>query len=221
MSAVTDFFGDWSKVIDESALIETLNNLDKEILSYKICPEQKNVFRAFLECPYSSLKVVFLGQDPYPQKGVAMGILFGNSNDTLPENYSPSLKVFNRSIDKYYDDLPSPETPTPDLTYLSRQGILMINSALTVRENCVGSHTMLWRKFIASLLHNISIDKKETIFVLFGNQAQTFIPYIKSSNIIKCVHPAYCARREELLPDIFSSVDKRLESIGKLPIYWK
>lgn len=220
MDLIEDFFGDWVKVIDKSSLIDTLNTLDREKEHFRICPEQQNVFRAFLECSYSSLQVVFLGQDPYPQKGVATGILFGNFPDTPPEKYSPSLRVFINSIDKYYNDLPMGDT-TPDLTYLSRQGVLMINSALTVRENEVGSHTMLWRKFISSLLHNISIDKPETIFVLFGNQAQTFIPYIQSSNIIKCPHPAYCARREELLPDIFSSVDERMKQLGKPLIFWE
>lgn len=219
-SEYLDYFGNWTKVLPENKLQEALSLVTKDMEHFKICPKQENVFRAFLECSYNNLKVVMVGMDPYPQKDVATGILFANSSSTSPQDYSPSLKILINSIDKYYDDIPCGEF-SPELTYLCKQGILMINSALTVRMNQIGSHTLIWRSFLGDLLRNISIDKPNVIFVLFGSQAQSFESYIKSSKIVKCMHPAYCARKEELLPDIFSEVDKYLIEIGETPIYWK
>lgn len=214
------FFNDWMDVIDEDLLIETLNNIDKDKIRYKVRPSQECTFNAFLECDYNNLKIVFVGQDPYPQLGVATGLCFANNESTTKELYSPSLKILKDSIDAYYDDLPS-GLFNPDLKYLAHQGILMLNCALTVRANSIGSHTMIWRPFVSKLLENISIKKPNTIFVLFGNVAQTFTPYIKSDNIIKCVHPAFCARNGGLLPDIFSVIDKKMMQQNKDLIYWK
>src|SRR5574344_224464 len=217
----SEYFGNWTKVIDPRALQRALNSVEVEMDTYKICPKPEHTFRAFLECPYEQLRVVMVGQDPYPQKDVAIGVLFANSNATQTQNYSPSLRVLIDSIDKYYDDIPCGKF-TPELTYLAEQGILMINSALTVRMNQVGSHSIIWRPFLGSLLRNVANDKLNTIFVLFGNQAQSFAPYLpKGSSIVKCPHPAYCARRGELLPNIFSEVDEKLAALGEIPIYWK
>ena len=85
-----EYFGDWMNVIDRGELLKIMNWLGS-INTGVLCPSPKNIFKAFQVCSYNDCKVVFLGQDPYPQKDVATGILFGNSKDTLEENLSPSI----------------------------------------------------------------------------------------------------------------------------------
>ena len=87
-----EYFGDWMEVIDGPELrrvVTWMSKLDKSIL----CPSSQNVFKAFQACSLKDCKVVFLGQDPYPQQGVATGILFGNSKYTPEEKLSPSLQI--------------------------------------------------------------------------------------------------------------------------------
>ena len=218
-----EFFGDWGEVIDFNLLNEVLKKLTLEMERYEICPAPENLFRAFTKCSYNKLKLVMLGQDPYPQRGVATGIAFGNHLETRPEDYSPSLKVLLNSVERYCsDDLPfsTIDAVFPTLELWAQQGVLLINSALSVRLGQVGSHAIMWRQFIASLLKNISEHKPDVIFALFGEQAKSFISYIPSDRYVTCVHPAYCARQQELLPDIFKEIDKKMIEKGNFPIYW-
>ena len=88
-----EYFGDWLRVIDRAELDKVLILLNRMYKVKPICPAQENVFKAFNLCKYHDCKVVFIGQDPYPQKGVATGILFGNSASTREDDWSPSLKI--------------------------------------------------------------------------------------------------------------------------------
>lgn len=191
-----EYFGDWVKVIDKPLLNKTVNTLNCLYTKKSIMPEYSNIFKAFTLTSLSNLKVVFIGQDPYPQKDVATGLLFGNKCVPL----SPSLEVIKEAAINY--ELPhSPYTFDITLESWAKQGILMLNSALTVEVNKVGSHTMLWRPFIAKLLKNISSIHPSIMYVLFGSQAQTFEPYIGKNNIIlKVQHPAYFARTKTKMP---------------------
>ena len=83
----------------------------------------------------------------------------------------------------------------PTLEEISKQGVLLINSALTVETNKIGSHTCLWRPFIKSLFKNLSLYNPGLIYILWGNTAKSFEPYISKGNIVyKMQHPAYYAR---------------------------
>lgn len=206
---ISNTFNDWERLIDTKLLLSTLNQLN--ITS--ICPSKENVFKAFQKCNFKDLKVVMLGQDPYPQKGVATGILFGNSKDTLEKNLSPSLKVIKEAAIDYTIFHNYPIEFDNTLESWANQGILMLNSALTCEINKIGSHTMLWRPFISSLLHNISKNTSDIVYVLFGQQAQTLEPYISKNNnyIIKVNHPAFYARTNTRMPsDIFNEINKYL-----------
>lgn len=159
---------------------------------------------------------------PYPQKGVATGILFGNKKETRSENLSPSLQVIRKTI----IDLENSDnciTFDPTLENWAKQGILMLNSALTVEMNKVGSHTMLWRPFISDLLQKLSNSRTGIIYVLFGRQAQTFKPYINKqfNTVLEEKHPAYFARTGEKMPDtIFKEVNELIRNKYKIPIIW-
>lgn len=185
------------------------------------CPNKNNIFKAFSYCSPDNCKVVFLGQDPYPQKGVATGILFANKSETLPEQLSPSLKVIKNSL---FEDLHISEKDSnfdPSLISWAKQGILMINSALTVEMNKIGSHVMIWRPFISKLLRNLSLYNPDILFVLFGSQAGTFRPYInKKSTVLEISHPAYSVRTREKFPLIFNAINDILAKKGKKKIHW-
>ena len=214
-----EYFGDWLKVIDVPSLNRILPEL-RYLYSNKHCtPEFKDIFKAFTLAPFQNLKVVFLGQDPYPQEGVATGILFGNKEGT---SLSPSLQIIKEACAKIY---PSEEPMFFDQTLESwgRQGILLLNSALTTEVNNIGAHTMLWRNFVSKTLQNCG--KKETglIYVLFGKQAQSFKKFINDrfNHIIEVNHPAYYARTgEEMSGDVFKQIDEILTGMYGESIKW-
>ena len=104
----------------------------------------------------------------------------------------------------------------PTLESWAKQGILMINSALTVEMNKIGSHTMIWRPFTKTLLKNLSEYNHNILFVLFGSQAHTFRPCIsKESTVFEVPHPAYSARTGEEFPHIFKSINSILSKNNK------
>ena len=214
--SMKEYFGDWYPIINTTILNATLERLSKES---NYCPTPDKVFQAFVECKFKDLKVVFVGMDPYSQKGIATGLAFANAEETKPNSYSPSLKVLIDAVNKYYDDIPLGGFDCT-LKLWCRQGVLLLNSALTVKENETGSHILLWRPFIISLLQNIAKIKPNTIFVLFGNQAKSLHKYISNSPVIEVVHPAFCVRNKSSLPNFFKEVDDIMIKQGSKLIYW-
>lgn len=169
---IQTYFKEWSRIIDSEELYKILYKLEPLYEKYTILPSKDKAFKAFTLCPYNELKVVMFGYDPYPQKDVATGILFGNKMDT--ETLSPSLQVIKDSL--LEDSISYPVKFDPTLESWAKQGVLMLNSALTVEAYKTGSHTMLWRPFISKLLQNLSSYCPGIIYVLFGEQAKTFRP---------------------------------------------
>lgn len=215
-----EYLGNWTRVLDANEFSRVMGWLDRLYNTKLVCPAKEDVFKAFNLCPLEDLKVVFIGMDPYPQRGVATGILFGNRSEVQEEDLSSSLKIVKEACINY--EIPHNSVIFDQtLESWARQGILMINSALTVEMNKVGSHTMLWRPFISSLLKNISETNPGLIYVLFGSQAGTFQPYIKTGTVIKVPHPAYNARTEtKMNPELFTSINRELKSKYGITIKW-
>ena len=217
-----EYFGDWMKVIDRTELNNVMAKVGQEYRRKPLCPAQSDVFKAFRLCSLESLKIVMLFQDPYPQKGIATGLALANNSKILDSELSPSLKIIKEAVINF-------EVPHYCITFdqtlesWAKQGILMINSALTVEMNRIGSHVMLWRPFIAKLLKNLSEYDTAIIYVLFGRQAQTFKPYINSrfNHIIEIEHPAYFARSGTKMPhQLFIDISNRVKGIYGVPIKW-
>ena len=217
-----EYFGDWMKVIDRAELNNVMVKVGQEYKRKPICPAQPDVFKAFRLCSLKNLKIVMLLQDPYPQKGVATGLALANNSKILDSKLSPSLKVIKEAVINF-------EVPKnscifdPTLESWAKQGILMLNSALTVEMNKVGSHVMIWRPFIIALLKHLSECETGIIYVLFGRQAQTFKPYINSrfNHIIEIEHPAYFARSGTKMPhQLFIDISNRVKGIYGVPIKW-
>lgn len=208
-----EYFGDWMKVIDKDELMKVMRWI-QTLDDSNICPSKKNIFRAFQLCPYKELRVVCIGMDPYPQPGVATGILFGNSPTVEERLLSPSLKVVKKAVNATSDF-------DNTMKKWARQGILMINSALTCKVNQIGSHVDVWRPFVSKLIHNLSRTRPDIIFVMFGAQAQSFNKEIGDNTIINVKHPAYYARMGFPMPsEPFEEINRLLVKQGKPEIIY-
>ena len=217
---IDEYFGDWMKVLDRNETMKImgwLRTINKETL----CPNIKDVFKAFKLCPYNKCRVIFVGQDPYPQRGVAQGVLFGNSSDTPEDKLSPSLQIIKESVINF--EIPhNLITFDPTLESWAKQGILMINSALTTEVGKIGVHMMKWRPFMIAFLKQMSMINPGIIYVLFGSQAQILEPYISKNNyVLKIEHPAYFARTNKKMPyHIWKDINKILYDLYGERIEW-
>lgn len=221
---IEEYFGEWKKVVD-------INEADRIIrkligLRQQICPQPKDIFKAFTLCSLSDLKVVILGQDPYDNlingKPVATGIAFGNSSDTLQCNYSPSLDVLMESV----IDFTCPHQNIifdASLEKWEAQGVLLVNSALSCQAVKKGSHSLMWRPFIRSLLTGISNHNTGIVYVLMGSEAQSFEHCINANcnYIIKTRHPSWYARMQRNMPsDLWHHINQILKSLYGQGIEW-
>lgn len=204
----------WKHIIEKSTVDRVLNKLNPN----NICPNYNDIFRAFKLCNYHDLKAVFLGYDPYNQPNRATGILFGNSKDIPDAQLSPSLKIIKEAAIDFevnHNSIIFDQT----LESWATQGILMINSALTTMRGKTGVHLALWRPFIKELLQNIK--QTAIIYVLFGEEAKTFKPYInvRYNYILEEKHPAYYARIGQRMPStVFKEVSRISKSLYGEPI---
>lgn len=148
---------------------------------------------------------------PYPQKNIANGIAFSNNLDN--KNTSSSLNVILKASN------------SNDQTLLSwcKQGVLMINTALSVEEGKPSSHSLLWKPFMTSFIKNLSEWETGMIYLLFGNTAQSFEPFINKdlNYVLKEKHPSYYARlNQDMHSTIFIETNKLLKLKYNQTIKW-
>lgn len=187
---------EWSHKLRGFLLSSDFDSIIKALMLEKddnkrFTPPLKQVFRAFEECPIKQLKVVMIGQDPYPQFGVADGISFSCGNT---KKVQPSLEKMFEAINlSVYPDTPNLEMD-PDLTRWANQGVLMLNSAFTCQVDKVASHYKIWQPFLVYTLDMLNLTNSGLIFVLLGNKAQEFESLIGPQHyIFKISHPASAA----------------------------
>ena len=181
----------------------------------KIYPEPKNFFKSFEICPYENVKVVILGQDPYHTPGAANGLAFSvNKNQKLP----PSLKNIFKEIKS---DV-GVENEIGNLTKWAKQGVLLLNSSLTVLEGMPGSHSQIgWQTFTDKAVQLIQ-RKKKVIFMLWGNFAKRKKQLIGDDNyILEAPHPSpFSANSGFFGCKHFSKANEILTDLGLDPIDW-
>ena len=187
--------------------------------THTIFPTENLIFSAFQRTPLDKLKVVIIGQDPYHGESQANGLCFSVLDDV---KYPPSL----RNIFKELKADVGIEKPTSgNLESWAGQGILMLNTTLTVRKSKPGSHQKKgWEEFTDSVMKIISDQKKDVIFLLWGNFAQstTNLIDIEKHHFLKSSHPSpFSAHRGFLGCKHFSKTNKILESIDRNPIDWR
>lgn len=198
-----EYFGRWLEIIDQKDLLKYRNMLMQAALnSIDIEPSgMGTVFKCFNRCKFEDLKAVIVGQDPYFD-GSATGLAFGNDPSRKGfKDLSPSLKVLKNSVLSLSEPEENPIFD-PTLESWAKQGILLLNSALTVRHGKPGSHVEAWRPFIQKLLTGISAETN-ACFLMFGKQAWSFKDGIfdNEKGVFLEYHPAYYARNGIQMPN--------------------
>lgn len=222
--------GAWNDVLkgyllsnDFDNVISTLQKLVDE--GERFTPPLKSIFRAFEECPLSKLKVIIVGQDPYPQLGVADGIAFSCGNTLKKE---ASLRYIHDAIARtVYGNSDLSKDMSPDLVSWSNQGVLMLNTSLTTEVGKIGKHFHLWNPFVnylIDMLNHISSENNPYIWVFLGKKAQEFEDLLHPSQIIiRASHPAsaaYAKQKEWDCNNLFTKVNEELDKLGKQKILW-
>lgn len=160
-----------------------------------ICPRREDTFRAFKLCNPKKCKVITVSMDPYPQPGIATGVAFGNKVTTLPNKISSSLRVIRRAVLNPLEPINGPRIFDISLEDWAKQGVLLLNAALTVRVGEPGSHILLWRPFMEDFLKEFSSKQQGCVYLFFGKQAEYYKNFIHPNNkIMEVYHPAYYAR---------------------------
>lgn len=180
--------GDWYDRLEKNLLINDLSNLSifltEEREKYTIYPKSSDVFNAFKYTQFKDLKVVIIGQDPY-HDGSAIGLAFGVNSNKIP----PSL----RNIKKEWENSNNKQDNFDySLKSWASQGVLLLNTALTVKENSPGSHTKHWQFFTEAVIKTINEATVGTIFLLWGKHAQTYKHLINPvfHEVLEAGHPS-------------------------------
>lgn len=164
---------------DFDKILATLYKLREE--GKRFTPPLKQVFRAFEECPHDKLKVIIIGQDPYPYLGVADGLAFSCGNTP---KLQPSLRII-------FDAIDNTKEHNLDLTRWANQGVLLLNVALTCQVDKPGTHYKVWQEFIVYLMDILNYTDTGLIFILMGKEAQELESMIgEHHHILKTSHPA-------------------------------
>jgi uracil-DNA glycosylase len=184
-----------------------------------IYPPGKLIFNAFDKTPFSRVKVVLLGQDPYHNKGQAHGLSF-----SVPDGVSkpPSLINIFKELES---DLGIAPSQNGNLEKWARQGVLLLNASLSVRQNEPGSHSKIgWLQFTDNIISKISEHMEGTIFLLWGKFAQEKQSLIDETKhyVLKAAHPSpYSADKGFFGCRHFSKTNELLAIQNKEPIDWR
>lgn len=184
-----------------------------------IFPEKDQIFRAFDECPFDNVNVVLLGQDPYPTRGHAHGLCFSVEEDVKP--FPKSLSNIFKEIES---DLNQPIPTNGSLVRWAKQGVLLLNSVLSVREGEAGSHINKgWEQFSDAVIQELNNRKEGLVYLLWGSKAQEKGRCINTSEncVLSTVHPSPLSSYRGFFGcKHFSKANDYLISRGKTPIIW-
>lgn len=183
-----------------------------------IYPPGSQIFRAFALTPLPQVKAVILGQDPYHGPGQAMGLSF-SVPDGVPA--PPSLRNIFKEIET---DLGLPMSGRPNLEHWARQGVLLLNTALTVLARQPGSHSRIgWQSFTDAVIRTVSERCEGVVFLLWGNPARAKKPLVDASRhlVLEAAHPSPLAGGAFFGCRHFSQTNAYLIQGGKTPINWQ
>ena len=213
---------DWDLILkqefEQPYMKELFNQLHQQYETEVVYPPKNEVFHAFQLTPYSEIKVVILGQDPYHGPNQANGLSFSVEVGT---KFPPSLRnIFNELVEDIKCEYPS----SGDLSSWAKQGVLLLNTTLTVKESQPMSHTgMGWERFTDVVLSEINKKSTPVVFILWGKHAQSKKKLIHQSKhlVIESAQPSpLSARRGFFGSHPFSKTNTFLISKGLTPINW-
>jgi uracil-DNA glycosylase len=185
-------------------------------LAVQVLPERQNFFRT-LKLPADQVKVVIIGQDPYPTPGHAMGLAF-----SVPNEVSPFPRSLSNIFTELQSDIGCDRPLNGDLTNWADQGVLLLNRVLTVSSGNVGSHRKKgWEQITLELVHLLVSIRPSVVAVLWGKDAQKLEPAFPAGQVILSAHPSpLSASRGFFGSKPFSSVNSKLQTLGVDPISW-
>ncbi len=194
------------------------NFLKEEYSKYEIYPSEQNIFNALNHVPLDKIKVVIIGQDPYHEPRQDQGMSFSVPEDV---DIPPSLVNIMKEIE---DDLKIKCIPNGNLERWANQGVLLLNTVLTVRRGLANSHKDKgWEILTKKIIELVGQREKPIVFMLWGSFAQSFAPLIaKQHLILKAPHPSpLSAYRGFFGCKHFSKCNQFLEQNGETPIDWR
>ena len=214
----------WEDVLNSLKKKEYFSKLesfwDDEYSKYKVYPNRENIFNAFKLTPLENIKVVIFGQDPYHEEGQAMGLAF-----SVPDNIKtpPSLINIYKEIENEYNTLIF--NKGGDLTYLANQGVLLLNTILTVREHAPMSHNIKeYNLLIKDIIDVLNKLDQPIVFMLWGGPAKKLEPLLTNENhlVIKATHPSPLGANQGgwFNSGIFVKCNEFLVKNGVKPINW-
>lgn len=213
---------DWDQYLEEEYrkpyFNDLINFVESEYEHKIIYPKKNEIFNAFRHTSYEDVKVVILGQDPYHGEHQAHGLSFSVQNG-VPK--PPSLKNIFKEL---YDDLGISITNHSNLLPWADQGVLLLNSVLTVEKDKAASHRDRgWETFTDKVIEVLNYKKTPVVFILWGNYARNKKKLITNPNhyIIESAHPSPLSAYQGFFGSKpFSKTNKFLESKGLTPIDW-
>jgi len=212
----------WQTVLqpefDKDYFIRLTDFVKNEYKTRQIFPPGSLIFNAFNLCPYDKVKVVILGQDPYPNEGQAHGLCFSvNENVEFP----PSLMNIFKEIQAEFG---KPIPKNGNLTRWAEQGVLLLNAILTVQAHLPTSHQGKgWEIFTDAVIRKLATEKEHLVFMLWGNYAQQKGAFIDPNRhlILKSSHPSpLSANRGFFGNQHFILANQYLKAHGEKEIDW-
>lgn len=212
----------WKKaladVFEQPSFVELSDFVKKEYKNGVVYPPPKLIFNAFDRCPFSEVKVVILGQDPYHGAGQAHGLSF-----SVPDGVKapPSLQNIYKEI---RDDLGKEIPPSGNLERWADQGVLLLNATLTVRAGVAGSHQGKgWEEFTDAVIKKLNDEREHLVFMLWGNYAKNKGAFIDREKhlVLEAAHPSPFAAHSGFFGcRHFSKANAYLERHGEKEIAW-
>ena len=214
--------GGWDELLNplfkDEKYLKIREFLKQEYSERVIYPDMYDLYNCFRYTPLNGLKAVILGQDPYHEPNQAHGLCFSvKKGVTIP----PSLVNIYKEIS---DDLGIKEPDCGDLTKWAKEGVLLLNTTLTVREHQANSHSKCgWAWFTDSVIKLISENTENTVFILWGGNARSKVPLIDGAKhfILQCAHPSPLSAYNGFFGcRHFSKANAYLKKKKKQPIDW-
>lgn len=214
--------GDWKEplapLFEDERYKKIRTFLIDEYKHYIVYPDMYDIFNCFRYTPFSNVKVVLLGQDPYHNEGQANGLCF-SVKDGIPK--PPSLENMMKEL---HEDLGCPIVKSGDLTKWAKEGVLLMNTALTVRAHQANSHANCgWSWFTDAVISILSEQKNHLVFLLWGGNARRKKALINQSKhlILECAHPSPLSAYNGFFGcRHFSKTNDYLIKQGITPIDW-
>ena len=213
---------DWDEIIggefQKPYYLKLREFLKKEYASGRVFPEKENIFNALKTTPYKSVKAVIIGQDPYHEVGQAHGLCFSvQKGCKIP----PSLKNMYKEL---YDDLGIAPASHGELTSWARQGVLLLNAVLTVREGQANSHKGKgWEEFTDAVIKKLNEHSEPVAFILWGANAKAKAQFVTAPQhkVFSAAHPSPLSAYNGFFGcRHFSKVNTFLSENDVVPIDW-